>query len=123
MIYFIVTVVAVILISLVPISVILVGPKMLLMPDRRKPEYYLEKFGFSHPSQIGLRYESGNVTTGDGYNLSYWGVENPKCDRTKGLVVYLHGITDSKVSGLNYAKQLAELCQKIYLIDMRRHGE
>lgn len=123
MLFLLIAVVIIILILLVPVSVILVGPKMLLMPERRKPEYYLERFGFSHPSQIGLRYKSGSVTTGDGYNLSYWEIGNPNCDIAKGIVVYLHGITDSKASGLNYARQLADLCQEIYLIDMRRHGE
>ncbi len=123
MIYFLISVVVIMLVSLVPISVILVGPKMLLMPARRKPEYYIEKFGFSHPSQIGLRYESDTILTSDGYRLSYWMIDDPKCEKAKGAVIYLHGITDSKVSGLNYARQLAGLCQRIYLIDMRRHGE
>jgi uncharacterized protein len=123
MIYLLVIVSVVILVSLVPISVILIGPKMLLMPERRKPEYYRERFGFSHPSQIGLHYESGTLLTTEGYKLSYWVVDRPECDKTKGAVIYLHGITDSKVSGLNYAKELSAACQRIYLIDMRRHGE
>lgn len=123
MIYFIPAVAIVILVSLVPISILLVGPKMLLMPERRKPEYYLEKFGFNDPSEIGLRSESGTISTSDGVSLSYWEVDDPKCKGVKGLVVYLHGITDSKVSGLNYAKELADLCQKTYLVDMRRHGD
>lgn len=123
MIYFLSAVVAVILVSLVPISIILVGPKMLLMPDRRKPEYYLDKFGFSDPSQLGLHHETGSISTREGYNISYWELDDPRCESAKGLVIYLHGITDSKVSGLNYAKELAELCQMTYLVDMRRHGE
>ncbi len=123
MIFLTVAIILVVLILLVPMSVMLVGPKMLLMPDRRKPEYYLDKFGFSHPSQIGLRYESGQIITNDGYKLSYWVVDNAKCAKANGAVVYLHGITDSKVSGLNYAKGLAGLCRRIYLIDLRCHGE
>ncbi len=123
MIYLLVAVVGIALVILVPVSIVLVGPKMLLMPDRRKPEYYLEKFGFNHPSQIGLRNESDVVATDEGYRLSYWGVDDPKCSDTKGAVVYLHGITDSKISGLNYAKELAKFCQKIFLLDMRRHGD
>lgn len=123
MIFLLVTVAAVIVVVLVPVSIILVGPKMLLMPDRRKPEYYQAKFGFSHPSQIGLRSEADTIETDEGYKLSYWRVDDPRCERTKGAVIFLHGITDSKVSGLNYARELAEFCQKVYLIDMRRHGE
>lgn len=123
MLYFLIAVVVVMLVCLVPISIILVGPKMLLMPQKRKPEYYLDKYGFSHPSQLGLRHEHGNITTKDGVKLSYWDVVDPNCSGSKGLVVYLHGISDSKESGLNYAKELAGLCREIYLLDMRRHGE
>lgn len=114
---------AVVLVFLVPVSILLIGPKMLLMPERRKPEYYLEKLGFDHPSQIGLRSEHDTVETEEGYKLSYWGVDDPKCNYTKGAVIYLHGITDSKVSGLNYAKELVKFCQQIFLLDMRRHGD
>ncbi len=114
---------AIVLLSLIPISVILVGPRMLLMPERRNPEYYRERFGYSRPEQIGLKYESGTTLTSDGYRLSYWAIDDPKCEHVAGAIIFLHGITDSKVSGLNYAKELAGSCQKIYLIDMRRHGE
>ncbi len=121
--YLLIAVSVIILLSLVPISVVLVGPKMLLMPDRRNPAYYRDLLGFSHPSELGMRYEDSSIVTADGYKLSYWTVDDPKCGKPKGAIIFLHGITDSKVSGLNYAKQLAGLCQKIYLIDMRRHGE
>ena len=40
-----------------------------------------------------------------------------------GSIIYLHGITDSKISGLNYAKELSKKGYKIYLMDMRRHGD
>ena len=123
MIYFLITVTVVILLSLIPISIMLVGPRMLLMPDKRRPEYYFDKYGYSHPSHIGLKHESGEIVTDEGYKLSYWSVASPNCGKTKGAIVYLHGITDSKVSGLNYAKALAPYCQRIYLMDMRRHGE
>jgi pimeloyl-ACP methyl ester carboxylesterase len=123
MIYLAVVIIALIVFSLVPISIILVGPKMLLMPDRRKPEYYLEKFGFDHPSQLGLHHEECVIPTKEGFSLSYWEVDDPNCKGAKGVVIFLHGITDRKESGLNYAKELRELCQKMYLVDMRRHGE
>ncbi|HEY9167645.1 MAG TPA: alpha/beta fold hydrolase [Candidatus Kryptonia bacterium] len=100
-----------------------IGARMLLMPDKRQPEYYHEKFGFSHPSQIGLRYADQTLLTSDGFKLSYWKVENPNCSRAEGAIIYLHGITDSKVSGLNYAKELSKFCMRVYLIDMRRHGD
>ncbi len=104
-------------------SALYIGPKTLLMPERRTPEYYRKRFGFSHPSEIGLRFETRTLTTSDGYKLAYWTLDDSNCKETAGAVIYLHGITDSKVSGLNYAKELAKFCQKIFLIDMRRHGE
>lgn len=99
-----------------------VGTKTLLSPHRRKPEYYQEKFGFSHPSQIGLHYEECWLRANDGILLNYWVVDNSNCKESNGTVVYLHGITDSKVSGLSYAKALTQLCQRVFLIDMRKHG-
>lgn len=105
------------------LSVIYVGPKMLLFPYRRTPEYYQQKFGFSHPSQIGLNYEEGSLKTTDGLSLSYWLINNPNCKDSGNAIIYLHGITDSKVSGLGYAKELSKFCRRIYLIDMRRHGD
>ena len=114
---------ALVLVSVALASALHFGPQKLLMPERRKPEYYQKKLGFSHPSQIGLGFVSKTLTTADGYKLSYWMLDNPKCDGAKGTIIYLHGITDSKVSGLNYAKAFASSCRKFYLIDLRRHGE
>lgn len=104
------------------VSILYVGPKMLLLPHRRTPDYYEEKLGFSHPSQIGLHYRECSLKTNDDILLSYWVVDNPDCKEPGGSIIYLHGITDSKVSGLNYAKRLSEICQRVFLIDMRRHG-
>ncbi len=113
----------IVLFSVTLISVLHFGPKILLMPDRRTPEFYLQRYGFNHPSQIGLRYVEKTLTTIEGHKLKYWMIDDPNCPKEIGSVIYLHGITDSKVSGLNYARELARLCYKVYLIDMRRHGD
>jgi hypothetical protein len=105
------------------LSILYVGPKTLLFPHRRTADYYERKFGFSHPSQIGLHYRECSLKTNDDLSLSYWVIDNPDCKEPSGSVIYLHGITDSKVSGLNYAKQLSKLCQRVFLVDMRRHGD
>ncbi len=115
--------IALVLISVGLVSALHFGPRELLMPEKRKPEYYQKKFGFSHPSQIGMNFTPKTLTTADGYKLSYWLLDNPKCEHAKDTIIYLHGITDSKVSGLNYAKAFAGACRKFFLIDMRRHGE
>lgn len=116
-------VVALALVCLAAALAIYIGPRKLLMPERRKPEYYQKKYGFSHPSQIGLQFADKTLTTPEGYNLSYWKLENPNCNGTKDTIIYLHGITDSKASGLNYANAFADICRTFFLIDMRRHGE
>jgi len=105
------------------LSILFIGPRMILFPHRRTPEYYRQKFGFSHPSHIGIHYKDGTLKTRDGISLSYWEIENPDFNGYDGTIIYLHGITDSKVSGLNYAKHLSQFCQHIFLIDMRRHGD
>ena len=105
------------------ISVLYFGPKMLLMPKRRPPEFYFQRYGFSHPSQIGLDYVEKTLTTSEGYKLKYWVIDDPDCYNESGSIIYLHGITDSKVSGLNYARELAKFGYEVFLIDMRRHGD
>ncbi len=100
-----------------------IGPRMILMPDRRGPEFYQKRYGFSHPLDVGLKYQDGTLTTEDGLKLRYWVIDPAGCDRPKGTVIFFHGITDSKVSGLGYARELTRLCQKVYLLDMRSHGE
>jgi len=104
-------------------SILYIGPRMLLMPDRRKPEFYSQRFDFIHPSQMELSYFERTLTTRDGYMLKYWVLDDQNHDKKRNIVIYLHGITDSKVSGLHYASELTRLCSKFYLIDMRRHGD
>ena len=104
-------------------SILYLGPKMLLLPHRRTPEYYQEKFGFSHPSQIGLQYRDYPFLSKDGLSLSCWLVENETNNGPDRSIIYLHGITDSKVSGLNYARLLIKYCRRIFLVDMRKHGD
>jgi len=104
-------------------SLVYAGPKMIIFPRRRTPEYYQERSGLSHPSQLGLHFRECRLRTSDGLLLSYWIIEDPNCKKYDGTIIYLHGITDSKASGLGYAKELAGFCQRFFLIDMRRHGE
>jgi pimeloyl-ACP methyl ester carboxylesterase len=124
-------IVSIVFLSVTFASLLYIGPKILLIPSRRPPEFYFKKYGFNHPSQIGLRYLQGTITAPDGCKLKYWEItngtdfqnENPTNKDRTNIVIYLHGITDSKVSGINYAKELAKLNYTIYLIDMRCHGE
>lgn len=116
-------IIALVLMSVALGYIFLAGPKILLIPKPRKPQYYQEKFGFSHPSQIGLKYDERTILTNDGYRLNYWVIDDPNCTERNGSIIYLHGITDSKASGLSYARELAKFCQRIFLIDMRGHGD
>ncbi len=112
------------IVTLVAIGYVLIaGPKMLLIPKRRKPQYYQERFGLSDPSQIGLSHEERTLLTDDGWSLKYWIIENRNCTEKDSSIIFLHGITDSKVSGLNYARELREAYRRFFLIDMRRHGD
>ncbi|MGC8595035.1 MAG: alpha/beta hydrolase [Candidatus Kryptoniota bacterium] len=99
------------------------GPNILLKPDRRSASFYQERYGYSSPPQIGLTHESCSFVTRDGLRISYWIINSNIGNYHKGDIIYLHGITDSKVSGLNYAKFLTEEGWRVIIPDLRRHGE
>lgn len=115
----VIAVLAVILI----LSVSVWGPNILLKPDRRPASFYQKRFGYSSPSEIGLAHKTSSFVTKDGVKISYWIINSKNRDYHKGDVIYLHGITDSKVSGLNYAKFLAENEWRVIIPDLRCHGE
>jgi pimeloyl-ACP methyl ester carboxylesterase len=99
------------------------GPNILLKPDKRSISFYQRKLGYSSPIEIGLTHESLSFLSRDGVKISYW-IINPNCgNHHKGDVIYLHGITDSKISGLNYAKFLSEEGWRVIIPDLRCHGE
>jgi len=108
---------------LVFVSLILfvVGPFMLLQPYRRTEEYYRRHGAPVHPSEVTPTFESWTVHTAEGLPLSLWLLQTRH--PAKGTVIYLHGVSESKIAGLPIAGALLNAGWNVLLYDARRHGD
>ena len=111
------------LLFLVFVSLILfvVGPSLLLQPYRRTIEYYRRHTSLLYPSQLPYRHEEFTLASAEGVPLSCW-LLHP-AGEPRGTVVYLHGVSESKISGLPMANLLCEAGFLVMLYDARRHGD
>jgi uncharacterized protein len=105
----------------VSLLLMVIGPVMLLQPHRRTLDYYRRFTGFLHPSDRGLPCEEVTLKTGEGMELSCWLIPAPGSAR--GTVIYLHGVSESKIVGLQPARWLHERGYHVFLYDSRRHGD
>ncbi len=103
-------------------SVLLViGPVMLLQPHRRTVEYYRKRTSVLHPSDIGLPSEDLTLRSPEGIELRCWLIKAPSTPR--GTVLYLHGVSESRIAGLPMARRLYDRGFNVIIYDSRRHGE
>jgi fermentation-respiration switch protein FrsA (DUF1100 family) len=111
------------LLFLVFVSLILfvIGPFMLLQPYRRTEEYYRRHTTLLHPSAITPASEEYELRTAEGIRLSLWLLKTGGA--TLGTVIYLHGVSESKIAGLPMAGALLSAGWNVLLYDARRHGE
>ena len=111
------------LLFLVFVSLILfvVGPFMLLQPYRRTEEYYRRHTTLLHPSAITPAFEECELATAEGIRLSLWLMKAGGAAR--GTVIYLHGVSESKIAGLPMAAALLGAGWNVLLYDARRHGD
>jgi dipeptidyl aminopeptidase/acylaminoacyl peptidase len=93
---------------------------LLLQPQRRTITYYRKHTSVLHPSDLGLPYEEIGLKTAEGINLSCWLVATPA---SRGTIIYLHGVSESKIVGLSLAKRFHDAGYNVFLYDSRRHGE
>jgi fermentation-respiration switch protein FrsA (DUF1100 family) len=100
---------------------LVVGPLILLQPPRRRGEWYLRTTGLVEPSDAGLPQENTLVKTHDGISLSGWLIRQPR--RSRGTVLYLHGVGDCKTAGVPLARLFFEHGYNVFLYDSRRHGD
>jgi uncharacterized protein len=112
------TVLFMIFVSLV---VFVIGPGMLMQPYRRTLEYYRKHTSILHPSDLDLPYEDIVLKTAEGVPLSCWLIRPPGTPRA--TILYLHGVSESKIAGLPMAKLLVDHGFNVFLYDARRHGE
>jgi dipeptidyl aminopeptidase/acylaminoacyl peptidase len=100
---------------------LLIGPVMLLQPYRRTVDYYRSLTRLLHPHDAGLPFEELTLETPDGIPLSCWLIKAQ--GRARGTILYLHGVSESKIVGLPLARQLHHLGYHVFLYDSRRHGD
>jgi fermentation-respiration switch protein FrsA (DUF1100 family) len=105
----------------VSLLLMVIGPVMLLQPHRRTVEYYRKHASFLHPSERGLPCEDIILKTAEGIALSCWFIPAP--GKARGTVIYLHGVSESKIVGLQPAQWLHERGYHVFLYDSRRHGD
>lgn len=101
--------------------VLVIGPLILLQPQRRRKEWYLQYTSLLEPRDAGLPQENLIVQTYDGIPLHCWLVAQRK--KSKGTILYLHGVGDCKTDGVPLARLLFEEGYHVFLYDSRRHGE
>ncbi len=105
----------------VSMIILVIGPVMLMQPHRRTAEYYRRRTAILHPSDAHLPCDELTLKTGEGIALSCWLINAGK--QARGTVIYLHGVSESKIVGLPMAQQLHARGYNIFLYDSRRHGD
>ena len=97
------------------------GPLILLKPVRRTKDWYARFTNLLEPKDAGLPQENLIVETLDGLKLSCWFV--PQKKKARGTIIYLHGVGDCKITGIEFARSLYEKGFNVFLYDSREHGE
>jgi len=112
---------AVLFLVFVSLILFVVGPSLLLQPYRRTIDYYRRYTSLLHPSQLPYRHEEFTLATAEGIPLSCWLLHPLR--EPRGTVLYLHGVSESKISGLPMADLLCGAGFLVMLYDARRHGD
>lgn len=112
----------VILFLITAASVVFVfGPLLILQPHLRTREWYSTFTNLLEPRDAGLPQEDVILPTKEGFRLSGWLVRQPV--KSRGTIIYLHGVGDCKISGVPYAKLFFREGFNVCLYDSRRHGK
>lgn len=105
----------------VSLLLLVIGPVLLLQPHRRTVEWYRERTNILRPSDLNLPHEDIHLTTKEGFDLSCWLIKAES--KARGTIVILHGVSESKIAGLQMAKEFHDRGYNVFLYDSRRHGE
>jgi hypothetical protein len=100
---------------------LLIGPILLLQPQRRTAEYYKKYTSLLHPSDAGLPCEEVELKTTEGIPISCWYIKS--AEPARGTIIYLHGVSECKIVGLPIAGVLYSRGYNVFLYDSRRHGD
>lgn len=102
--------------------ILVVGPLILLQPQRRTRDWYIGKTTLLEPRDAGIPQEDVVITSPDGVPLKGWLVRQPK-SKAKGTIIYLHGVGDCRTAGVALARLLFRRGFNVLLYDSRAHGE
>ncbi len=109
------------LLTIFTLIMFFVGPKLLLQPSRSTSKTYSNSGQLAHPSEIGLPCNEFNIITNERFKLFCWAV--PTLEKSKGTIIYFHGIGDNKALGIPLAKLFFDNGFNTLLFDFRAHGE
>lgn len=84
--------------------------------------YFPESDLIATPEQVGLTYESVEITTTDNETLHGWFVPAPAANADKGTVLFFHGNAGNISHRINYLAMLAELGYATFIFDYRGYG-
>jgi pimeloyl-ACP methyl ester carboxylesterase len=101
--------------------VLVIGPLILLQPERRTAAWYARFTHIVEPRDVGLPQENVTITTHDGLRLKGWLISQGM--NAQGTVLFLHGVGDCKIAGIALARLFYEQKYNIFLYDSREHGE
>ncbi|HWP82960.1 MAG TPA: alpha/beta fold hydrolase [Bacteroidota bacterium] len=102
-------------------AVLVIGPLILLQPQRRTEAWYRRFTTIVEPRDADLPQENITVTTHDGLHLKGWLVS--KGPVARGTILFLHGVGDCKIAGIPIARLLFTRGYNVFLYDSREHGE
>ncbi len=102
------------------LAVLNISPYIILKPGQRTVQWYARRTAILSPVDAGLQYENVVITTDDNLKLSAWFLPSSS---PRGTIIYLHGIADSKISGIGIAHLLVRYGYHVLLLDIRKHGE
>ncbi len=100
--------------------ILILGPLILLQPHRRSREWYARFTNDLEPRSKNIPQEDLWITTPDGARLSCWLVARR---RARGTVIYLHGVGDCKIGGVELSAFLYAQGYNVFLYDSRQHGK
>ncbi|HEX9614759.1 MAG TPA: alpha/beta fold hydrolase, partial [Bacteroidota bacterium] len=102
--------------------ILVMGPLILLQPERRTKEWYVGKTDLLEPRDGDLPQEDIILTTQEGISLHGWLIRQKK-KPAKGTIIYLHGVGDCKTAGVPLARLFFSKGFNVLLYDSRAHGE
>jgi dipeptidyl aminopeptidase/acylaminoacyl peptidase len=102
--------------------ILVVGPLILLQPQRRTKDWYLGKTTLLEPRDAGIPQEDVVIISHDGLPLRGWLVLQPKT-KARGTIIYLHGVGDCKTAGVALARLFFRNGFNVLMYDSRAHGE